>query len=475
MQYMRYINVKRKRTSCLCFLLCAALVLAVVASPATAAANAPVNWALYTDIVAEIEGHPLRSFNIDNHTAVVAEDLRPYGFDVVWQPETRRLLVMQSDTHPATLPDYTSPALTHPIGSRAKPIYATDIATYVAGQKVESFNIGGETLIWFSELASFGTIRWNPDSRTTNLTVGDPLQIALDGYITEIETAEAEAAANGFSGYASYDLYPGSQGTLFVSHTRESIMHTYTTVLFIFKSGVQIDITEDVLPAGENMTPRYYVGLSEVQFTEDTLTFVTPVVLEQGESSSVNELEPMLCELRLDDAIVYTEKNDALTMTPIDETVDRWLCDPSYLKTRADGLEVTVTREDGKIRMTTLSGPLLDDLKVYIGYNGFSVYHYYNDTRNSYTTESFLQTSYGQAYAALQAVRRTNDPGFDGSSNTPEEIAQIEKYVHVTKNGEPVAIRLFRNQATGQNSFDIDFEEDLPLAEGDTITVQIGA
>ena len=38
-----------------------------------------INHTLYTDILADIDGHLLRSYNVDNHTVIVAEDLRAYA------------------------------------------------------------------------------------------------------------------------------------------------------------------------------------------------------------------------------------------------------------------------------------------------------------------------------------------------------------------------------------------------------------
>ncbi len=48
---------------------------------------------LATDIKAYVQGKPIRSMNIDGYTAVVAEDLRQYGFDVVWTPADRKVTI----------------------------------------------------------------------------------------------------------------------------------------------------------------------------------------------------------------------------------------------------------------------------------------------------------------------------------------------------------------------------------------------
>ena len=130
--------------------LSAALLLSLALPSSAAGTGRAVDWALYTDITAQINGHPLRSYNVNGSTAVVAEDLRGYGFQVLWDAEDRTLSVERAADStgcpalPASWPDYTPPALTQPVGTRAQPILSTDIDTYVAGQYVRSCNIGGD-------------------------------------------------------------------------------------------------------------------------------------------------------------------------------------------------------------------------------------------------------------------------------------------------------------------------------------------
>ena len=72
-----------------------------------------------TDIVAKIDGHPIRAFNVANHMCVVAEDLRAYGFDVVWYADERMLTVALSKTvDPASFPAYVPEPPKGKIGSQ---------------------------------------------------------------------------------------------------------------------------------------------------------------------------------------------------------------------------------------------------------------------------------------------------------------------------------------------------------------------
>ncbi len=139
-----------------------------------------VGQVLYTDIVAKIDGHPIRAFNVANHMCVVAEDLRAYGFDVVWYGDERMLTVAPSKTvDPASFPEYVPEPPKGKIGAPAFPILYTDIVTYVEGREVESFNIDGETVICFRDLGKSGVVHYDNSVRTASFTHADPWSVSL--------------------------------------------------------------------------------------------------------------------------------------------------------------------------------------------------------------------------------------------------------------------------------------------------------
>ena len=139
-----------------------------------------VGQVLYTDIVAKIDGHPIRAFNVANHMCVVAEDLRAYGFDVVWYADERMLTVAPSKTvNPASFPAYVPEPPKGQIGAPAFPILYTDIVTYVEGREVESFNIDGQTVIYFQDLRKSGVVRYDNAVRITSFTHADPWSVSL--------------------------------------------------------------------------------------------------------------------------------------------------------------------------------------------------------------------------------------------------------------------------------------------------------
>ena len=71
------------------------------------AANGDVAGYIYsTDIVAYIDGMAIPSYNIGGKTVVIAEELVNYGFNVIWNNETRRLNLYIMEC-PTTAPKYT--------------------------------------------------------------------------------------------------------------------------------------------------------------------------------------------------------------------------------------------------------------------------------------------------------------------------------------------------------------------------------
>ena len=69
--------------------------------------NAEVTGIVYsTDIGALIDGSPIESYNINDSTYIKAEDLRGYGFDVIWDESERTLsLHVKTDSYRMILPE----------------------------------------------------------------------------------------------------------------------------------------------------------------------------------------------------------------------------------------------------------------------------------------------------------------------------------------------------------------------------------
>ena len=135
--------------------------------------GAPIGDILYSDIVAFIDGYAIPTSIKTGTTMVVVEDLRYYGFDVVWNGSERTLNVEFNADKPfkpiAVEKDTSKPSGTF----KCKYVY-TDIRTYISGELIESFAINGVTLINFELLKKYGKLNWNGEAREIKLTLNRP-------------------------------------------------------------------------------------------------------------------------------------------------------------------------------------------------------------------------------------------------------------------------------------------------------------
>ncbi len=143
-------------------IICALLVAVCMAlTIGAAAARIEGLYVMPTDISAFVDGYEIPAYNISDKLGVVAEDLRGYGFDVAWNGEARTLSVSKNSL------GVTSPITEVEHNNKKLPVYSTDIVTYLDGNVIESFNVGGETVIFFSELAKYGVSVYDNDCRAS--------------------------------------------------------------------------------------------------------------------------------------------------------------------------------------------------------------------------------------------------------------------------------------------------------------------
>ena len=157
-------------------LLCAIMIVAGAVVVSGYSIGDVVNKAVYTDIVASINGFPITSYNIDGYTAIVAEDLRNYGFEVIWDAAERSLNITRSESNNVSC-SYMYPDVTRKkLGTKAYDVLYTDIRSYINNVPVKSYNIGGNTIVYFNDLAGFGGISYSEKERKLKLEIADGLQ-----------------------------------------------------------------------------------------------------------------------------------------------------------------------------------------------------------------------------------------------------------------------------------------------------------
>lgn len=117
----------------------------------------------YTDIKTYTRGQLMTSYNVGGKTVIVAEDLRSYGFEVVWNGTNRTLTI--KDVNGPVSSNATN-TKTGPIGAVAGSYYHTDIVTYFEGKVIESYNLNGLTVIPATALRDFGyEVIWDGANR----------------------------------------------------------------------------------------------------------------------------------------------------------------------------------------------------------------------------------------------------------------------------------------------------------------------
>ncbi len=127
-----------------------------------------INKVISTDIKAYINGYQIKSMNIDGNTAIIVEDLRNYGFDVIWNPTDRSLTIkenLSNQINPNPIRDNNKK-----IGSKVADVLYTDIKTYINNKEIKSFNINGYTAIFINDLKDNGNITWDEVKREVKFT-----------------------------------------------------------------------------------------------------------------------------------------------------------------------------------------------------------------------------------------------------------------------------------------------------------------
>lgn len=155
----------------------------------------------YTDIKAYLKNTPINAFNIGGKTVIECEGLNWYYlFDVYWYSDKRELTVdNKSENNVMDL--YAGKNLSSSqgkIGDIAGQYYYSDITTYLDGKEIESYNIGGKTVIPMEAMVDYGyNVTWDNDKRE--------IRAVFEGlkFDTDIGTCSRASLEN-----FSYDLNP---------------------------------------------------------------------------------------------------------------------------------------------------------------------------------------------------------------------------------------------------------------------------
>ena len=152
------------------FIVC--VVLCIQFSAVSAQNGDVVGTARYTDIVAYVNNRPIASYNVNGYTVIVAEELVHYGFLVEWNESDRSLWIVRNPEAETIEGMSGVCSYGQHDGLKYADILETDIRTYVNGNQVTGFNIGGQTMIYLNSLTCVGVVKWNAEDRAAELVLG---------------------------------------------------------------------------------------------------------------------------------------------------------------------------------------------------------------------------------------------------------------------------------------------------------------
>lgn len=172
-----------------------------------------------TDIRTSLNGYAIDSINIGGMTLISAEDMHFYSFDVVWS-ESERTLCISRAPHPV---NGTPPAVQKfdlPAGRILGSYYETDIVTYLDGNAITAYNIGGRTYILAEEMRDFGyTVSWDAERRTLDILSADRA-----GYEYSVRLSQGNSTAKeGVGGFSISYTKDGHFGSGDADHLNASL------------------------------------------------------------------------------------------------------------------------------------------------------------------------------------------------------------------------------------------------------------
>ena len=445
----------------LCTLLTACLLAGLSVPPVQAAAGDVIGTVCWSDIVAKIDGRTIPSYNWEGSTVVPVELLNYYGMwrafygdqqelRISWKPDGER-----SGT-------YTPPEDRPAAGTPAYDILETDIVTYVQGKPVQGLNVGGTTMVRLSDLASCGTVTWDPVNSVAELTLFEDLpSLERDRVIAELE-AQAEA----LGGSCTYEVltavpdehvtmgYLDAKKTLVVGRITLPDGTVRSSMTCVYGSGQTLNVA-DLLP--EEIAARFdprIRGLSTNQ-----ISFFTPAADGEGE---------VLYEIRWGNdweavwACVEREQ-------PMDQPLEEWEASLSTWEPIGGGscVEAVFRRDYDQVVGEWIEAPRRASFTLrQSGWESVEI------MSSSWDDES----SWGKAWYDLwfMVPKPWEEDYQQIKKNSPELRQQVSQYLKITYNGQPVTGDLTASRGNGHTDLYFSFDQPIAFAQGDEIRVWVG-
>lgn len=437
----------------LLYTLLTACLLAGLSVPAQAAVGDVIGTVCWSDIAAKIDGRTIPSYNWEGSTVVPAELLGYYGMQVAYDWDQRELRINWT-------PDgersgaYTPPADRPAAGTPAFEVLETDIVTYVQGEPVQGVNIDGTTMVRLSDLAPCGTVTWNPEQWTAELTLFEDLpSMERDRVIGELE-ARAEA----LGGRCTYEVRETSDGT--PRRNKTAVIGRITlpdgtvqgSMTCIYGNGRVFEV-EDLLP--EETAARFDPRIREMN-TYD-ISFFTP---------SADGEDEVLYEVRWGSEWEPGEAHVWQTQ-PMDQPLEQWEAKLQAQETVGGGAfgEAVFHRDYDQVVGEWIEAS--DKASFTLNQDGWKSVHV---MIGSWEYES----GWGRAWDALWGLAPGPwDENYE-PENSPALREQVSRYLKITYNGQPVTGNLTASRGNGHVDLYFSFDQPIAFAQGDEIRVWVG-
>ncbi|NDO46513.1 hypothetical protein [Clostridium sp. MD294] len=122
----------------------------------------------YTDITAYINGIPIPSYNINGNTAIVAEDLNEYGFEVFYYTDPETSNTSLEIYYDGSWKEVTADGILLENTFVSEEVSPSGIITHINNMyshEINSYNVNGKILIFIDDLAIYGDVKWYADQR----------------------------------------------------------------------------------------------------------------------------------------------------------------------------------------------------------------------------------------------------------------------------------------------------------------------
>ena len=214
-------------------ILCLALIFTIFsASLAYAASGDIAGNVLKTDIASFINNYPIRSYNINNSTALLVEDLKNYGFNVIWNGDKRTVDIFRNSKKEINPPRVYYKNAKECAGEFECYYYETDIVTYLNGEVIQAYNIGGKTAIPLSALKLCGDVLWDEATREAHVKIAN-LSSNTSSTVYTKYTSNVEAPMLENASSAKY--IDSTENTLFMYNINDISVDDFSDYISILK------------------------------------------------------------------------------------------------------------------------------------------------------------------------------------------------------------------------------------------------